>query len=94
MQQIKDIFQRLLPDWAFRFLFIQKYFHFFFTGVTGVALNLSATWFFTGYVFGIEGYFDAYLIGIALLPFTFDNGARHGPGRQEDRFSSGAASQL
>ncbi|OGZ06933.1 MAG: hypothetical protein A2942_01200 [Candidatus Lloydbacteria bacterium RIFCSPLOWO2_01_FULL_50_20] len=44
-------------------LFRHKYFHFFMTGVSGVAINLSLTWFFTTFVFGLPGYFKAYLIG-------------------------------
>jgi hypothetical protein len=35
-------------------------------GGTGVVGNLAITWFFTEYIFGLENYFDAYLIGICF----------------------------
>ena len=38
---------------------------FFATGATGAAINLAATWLLTHFVFGVENYFAAYLIGIA-----------------------------
>jgi putative flippase GtrA len=53
-------------------LFKHKYLHFFLTGVSGVAINLSITWFFTTFVFGLAGYFKAYIIGAtANLLYNF-----------------------
>ena len=52
-----------------------KYVSFFVTGVTGVALNLVITWSLTTFVFGVNQYFYAYLIGLAVnLIYNF---ARH-----------------
>lgn len=47
-------------------LFRHKYLHFFLTGASGVAINLGVTWFFTTFVFGLAGYFKAYIIGSAI----------------------------
>lgn len=53
-------------------LFEQKYFHFFLTGISGVAINLGLTWIFTTYVFGLANYFRAYLIGVSFnLVYNF-----------------------
>lgn len=46
-------------------LYKYKYVHFFIVGGSGVALNLGITWALTTFVFGLESYFNAYLIGIA-----------------------------
>ncbi len=72
IQSIRHWSERILPEKIFRVLFVHKYLHFFATGVTGVALNLVITWIFTRFVFGLEGYFSAYLIGVAInLIFNF-----------------------
>lgn len=45
---------------------------FFIVGVCGVAINLGVTWLLTAFVFGLSGYFLAYLWGIAAnLTFNF-----------------------
>ncbi len=70
--RVKHSLQRLLPRWLYQGLFVHKYAHFFATGVAGVAMNLLLTWGFTEFVFGIENYFSAYIIGIcANLLFNF-----------------------
>lgn len=49
-----------------------RFVHFFAVGVTGVAINLGITAFFTELVFGREQYFSAYLIGLtANLLYNF-----------------------
>lgn len=47
-------------------LFRHKYLHFFLTGTSGVAINLLVTWILTTFVFGLTGYFTAYLIGTTV----------------------------
>lgn len=55
-----------------RILITHKFLHFFVTGVIGVILNLVITWVLTTFVYGINGYFTAYLIGTAVnLLFNF-----------------------
>ncbi len=49
-----------------RLLFKDRYLHFFVTGVSGITLNLFITWALTTFVFGLERYFTAYLIGAAV----------------------------
>lgn len=67
-------------------LFEHKYLHFFATGVSGVALNLSVTWLLTTFVFGLEGYFKGYVIALLLnlvynftlhTKITFETKERH-----------------
>lgn len=64
-----------------------RYFHFFVTGVTGVAINLAITWLLTTFVFGLANYFYAYLIGLSInliynftlhTYMTFQTKERHG----------------
>lgn len=53
-------------------LFEYKYLHFFLTGTSGVALNLFVTWALTTFVFGLHGYFKAYIIALAAnLAYNF-----------------------
>lgn len=53
-------------------LITHKFLHFFVTGVLGVLLNLVTTWTLTTFVYGINGYFTAYLIGTTVnLLFNF-----------------------
>jgi hypothetical protein len=60
------------PLFAFHLLYTYRYVHFFLTGVTGVALALLITWLLTEFHFGLEGYFTAYLIGLAVnLAYNF-----------------------
>lgn len=55
-----------------RLLITHKFLHFFITGVVGVTLNLLITWMLTTFVYGIDGYFTAYLVGTAVnLLFNF-----------------------
>lgn len=45
---------------------------FIFTGTGGALLSILTTWALTAYVFGVDNYFSAYLIGIAVnLVFNF-----------------------
>lgn len=53
------------PQKVFLLLARYGYLKFLLTGGTGVLINLGLTWFFTEYVYGLENYFDAYLIGIS-----------------------------
>lgn len=55
----------LNPVRVLSLLYKYKYVHFFIVGGSGVALNLGITWALTTFVFGLERYFDAYLIGIS-----------------------------
>jgi len=72
MEKFTASLEHILPARLFNILFVHKYLHFFLTGVTGVLLNLLATWILTRFVFGLEGYFKAYLIGIVVnLIFNF-----------------------
>ena len=49
-----------------------KYLHFFVTGTSGVVLNLFVTWFLTTFVFGLQNYFKAYVIALAVnLVYNF-----------------------
>jgi putative flippase GtrA len=49
-----------------------KYAHFFATGVSGLALALGTTYLLTEHVFGLERYYEAYLIGLAAnLVYNF-----------------------
>jgi putative flippase GtrA len=49
-----------------------RFLHFLVVGGGGVALALGTTWVFTVFIFGLEGYFSAYLIGtVAGLLFNF-----------------------
>lgn len=49
-----------------------RFFHFFLTGVGGLALGLALMWALTTFVFGVEGYFTAYLLGAAFtMTFNF-----------------------
>lgn len=52
------------PIFSIDLLIRYRYVHFFVVGMTGVAINLGLTWFFTEFVFGKEHYFEAYLIGL------------------------------
>ena len=54
----------LLPSWMVALF--ERYASFFVTGASGVLLNLGVTWALTTYVFGVEQYFRAYLIGLAV----------------------------
>ncbi len=54
------------PIFVIHILIKTKYLHFFVIGISGVAINLGVTWFFTEFIFGIERYFDAYLLGLTL----------------------------
>lgn len=55
-----------------KLLITHKFLHFFITGVFGVVLNLIITWTLTTFVYGIGGYFTAYLIGTLVnLVFNF-----------------------
>lgn len=56
----------LEPKKIVSLLFRYGYFQFFLVGGSGVVINLAITWLFTEYVFGLEHYFSAYLIGIAV----------------------------
>jgi putative flippase GtrA len=49
----------------FIFIFKTRYIHFFLIGTSGILLNLLVTWFLTEFVFGLERYFIAYIIGTA-----------------------------
>src|SRR3989344_9646925 len=66
-----------------------KYLHFFATGTSGVVLNLFVTWFLTTFVFGLQNYFKAYVIALAVnLVYNFvlhtkvTFGTRGGHGRR------------
>ena len=50
---------------------IRPYIKFFFTGVTGVAINISVAWILTQFVFGVERYMIGYAIG-TLANFCFN----------------------
>jgi putative flippase GtrA len=54
----------LLPSWTVALF--ERYASFFVTGASGVLLNLGVTWALTTYVFGVDQYFRAYLIGLAV----------------------------
>ena len=55
-----------------RIFITHKYLHFFATGIAGVLLNLLITWALTTFIYGINGYFIAYLIGTGVnLLFNF-----------------------
>lgn len=61
-----------LTSFIKKILITHKFLHFFVTGVLGVLLNLSITWTLTTFVYGVHGYFTAYLIGTAVnLSFNF-----------------------
>lgn len=77
----------LNPVFIFATLYHHRFTRFLFVGGTGAFLNLALTWFFTTFVFGIGGYLDAFLIGIAgniIYNFflntivTFKTTKRHG----------------
>jgi putative flippase GtrA len=59
--------------WALGALLVRvKYAHFFATGVSGLALALGTTYLLTELVFGLERYYEAYLIGLAAnLVYNF-----------------------
>lgn len=49
-----------------------RFLHFLVVGGGGLAIGLGITWLFTTFIFGLEGYFTAYLIGTAAaLIFNF-----------------------
>ncbi|MDO8520609.1 MAG: GtrA family protein [bacterium] len=63
---------RKLIALAHTILIEHKYLHFFVTGTSGVALNLFVTWFLTTFVFGLQNYFKAYAIALAVnLVYNF-----------------------
>lgn len=67
IEQEQITFARLCnPAFLVRLLYKYKYIHFFLTGITGVGLALFITWATTEYIFGLENYFTAYLIGLAV----------------------------
>ena len=55
-----------LIEHAKTILFRHKYLHFFMTGTSGVVINLFITWLLTTLVFGLPGYFKAYIIGTTI----------------------------
>ena len=59
--------------WALGALLVRvKYAHFFATGVSGLALALGTAYLLTEFVFGLERYYEAYLIGLAAnLVYNF-----------------------
>jgi hypothetical protein len=72
MDAFRRLLTRFLPPKIYDLVVKTKYLHFFATGVTGVLINLFATWFLTTFVFGLENYFSGYTIGIVLnLAFNF-----------------------
>lgn len=49
-----------------------RFIHFLFVGGGGLVIGLGVTWLLTTFLFGLEGYFTAYLIGTAAaLAFNF-----------------------
>ena len=62
--------KKILP--LLRLLFELRYAHFFITGVSGILLNMLVTWSLTEFVFGLDRYFYAYLIGaVTNLSYNF-----------------------
>lgn len=60
------------PGRMFKILHRYRFLHFLIVGGGGAILGLGLTWLFTTFVFGLEGYFSAYLIGTSLgLLFNF-----------------------
>lgn len=62
----------LQPRDLMRIIVKYRYLNFFIVGIGGVVLALFTTWGLTSFVFGLERYFIAYLIGVAVaLSFNF-----------------------
>lgn len=60
------------PRQLMRIFIKVKYMHFFIVGVGSVGLALTTTWTLVTFVFGVEHYFTAYLIGVGVaLVFNF-----------------------
>lgn len=49
-----------------QFFWEKRFLHFLFTGAGGALLNLFTTWIFTRFVFGLNQYFYAYLLGVSV----------------------------
>lgn len=54
-----------------RFFWKDRFLHFLLTGAGGVIFNLSTTWVFTQFVFGLSHYYYAYMLGV-LVNFIFN----------------------